>query len=80
MVFARMGRLPVLAQTDKKTLNRINWLIQDTQREPFSGIGAPEALKHNLTGCRSRRMDKEHRFVYKVEKGTLYIVQCRYHY
>lgn len=67
-------------KTDKKILSRINRLIQDTQREQFSGIGDPEALRHNLTVYWSRRIDKEHRFVYKVEKDTLYIVQCRYHY
>jgi len=67
-------------KTDKNTVNRINRLIQDTQRSPFSGIGGPEALRYNLAGYWSRRIDKEHRFVYKVEKDTLHIAQCRYHY
>jgi len=67
-------------KTDKATVNRINRLIQDAQRSPFSGIGDPEALRHNLAGYWSRRIDKEHRFVYKVEKDTLHIAQCRYHY
>jgi len=65
---------------DKTILNRINRLIRDTQRSPFSGIGEPEALRHNLAGYWSRRIDKEHRLIYKVENGALHIVQCRYHY
>lgn len=65
---------------DKKKLRRINDLIKATKREPFSGIGDPEPLRHNLTGYWSRRIDQEHRFVYKVENNVLYIAQCRYHY
>ena len=65
---------------DKKKLKRINMLIKDITRNPFEGIGAPEALKHNWSGYWSRRIDREHRLVYKVADGHLYIAQCRYHY
>ena len=66
--------------TDKAKLKRINALIRDIQRDPFSGIGKPEPLRHNLTGLWSRRIDDEHRLVYVVEGETIIIVQCRYHY
>jgi toxin YoeB len=65
---------------DKKKLNRINELIKHTVREPFKGIGNPEALKHDLQGYWSRRIDSEHRLVYKCSKTHLTIVACRYHY
>ena len=65
---------------DKQMLKRINELIRDIQRKPFEGIGKPEALKFSLAGYWSRRIDQEHRLVYKVEKDALYIAQCRYHY
>ncbi|MCP5103396.1 MAG: Txe/YoeB family addiction module toxin [bacterium] len=67
-------------KTDKKILKRINLLIRDIQREPFKGIGNPEPLKFNWTGYWSRRIDLEHRLVYKVQGDTLSIAQCRYHY
>jgi toxin YoeB len=66
--------------TDKKILKRINSLIKDIQRHPFSGIGDPEPLKYNWSGYWSRRIDKEHRVVYKATDEALYIAQCRYHY
>lgn len=66
--------------TDKKTLNRINLLIKDILRHPFEGIGDPEPLKHNWSGYWSRRIDREHRIVYKATDDALYIVQCRFHY
>jgi len=65
---------------DKKTLKRINLLIQDMQRNPFSGIGKPEPLKENLSGFWSRRIDDQNRIVYKFENNTLYIVACKTHY
>ena len=65
---------------DKKTLKRIHQLIQETQREPFAGLGKPEPLKYEWTGYWSRRIDDTHRMVYKVEDGELIIVQLRYHY
>lgn len=67
-------------QTDKKVLKRVNALIQNTQRTPFEGLGDPEPLKHQLSGFWSRRIDKEHRLVYRVDDEYLTIVQCRYHY
>ncbi|BBC25976.1 Txe/YoeB family addiction module toxin [Pseudanabaena sp. ABRG5-3] len=67
-------------KTDKKILNRINSLIKDIQRDPYSGIGKPEALKHGLSGYWSRRIDDEHRILYKVEDDALLLVQIRYHY
>jgi toxin YoeB len=67
-------------KNDKQKLKRINELIKDCQRNKFEGIGKPEPLKENLSGLWSRRIDNEHRFVYKVEDNRLHVVQCRYHY
>ncbi len=66
--------------TDKKKLKRINELIKSTLRDPFSGIGNPEPLKHDLQGYWSRRIDGEHRLVYSFENEVLEIIACRYHY
>ncbi len=66
--------------TDKKILKRINTLIRDIQRQPFEGLGDPEPLRHNWSGYWSRRIDREHRLVYRVMDDSLVIVQCRYHY
>jgi toxin YoeB len=63
-----------------KTLKRINELIKATLRDPYYGIGKPEPLKFDMSGCFSRRIDAEHRLVYKVEDDNLIIIQCRYHY
>lgn len=65
---------------DKKTLKRINKLINETLRTPFEGIGKPEALKENLSGFWSRRIDETHRLVYAVDDEHLTIIACRYHY
>jgi len=65
---------------DKKPLKRINTLIQETVREPFTGIGKPEPLRENLSGFWSRRIDDTHRLVYTVENENLAIITCRYHY
>lgn len=67
-------------QTDKTMLRRINMLIRDIQRDPFSGMGKPEPLKFNLSGYWSRRIDAEHRIVYKIIDGNLAIAQLRNHY
>lgn len=67
-------------RTDRKKLKRINSLIRDIVRHPFEGIGDAEPLRHNWAGYWSRRIDREHRLVYKVAEDTIYIVQCRYHY
>ena len=65
---------------DKKLLKRIHSLIQDIQRSPFEGIGKPEPLKQALSGYWSRRINGEHRIVYKVEDDSLFIAQLRHHY
>jgi toxin YoeB len=67
-------------EVDKKMLLRINDLIKDTLRSPFKGIGKPEPLKGNYTGCWSRRINDEHRLVYAVREKRLHILQCRFHY
>ncbi|MCI2245628.1 Txe/YoeB family addiction module toxin [Xanthomonas sp. PPL568] len=67
-------------QADKKMLKRINDLIKAIQRDPFQGIGKPEPLRHALAGYWSRRINDEHRIVYKVEQDVLLIAQVRYHY
>ena len=67
-------------QTDRKMVQRINELIRDALRNPFTGIGKPEPLKGNLRGWWSRRIDNEHRLVYRVENETLIVMQCRFHY
>ena len=67
-------------QTDKKILKRINQLIKEIQRSPFQGVGKPEPLKHGLAAYWSRRINDEHRIVYKVENKSVYIAQLRYHY
>lgn len=66
--------------TDKKMLKRINTLIADILRHTFTGIGEPEPLKHNWSGYWSRRINLEHRIVYKVLENGVIIAQCRYHY
>jgi len=65
---------------DKKTLKRINKLLTETLRNPFEGIGKPEALKENLYGFWSRRIDEANRLVYAVDDKQLTIISCRYHY
>ncbi|MGS0742687.1 Txe/YoeB family addiction module toxin [Glaciimonas sp. GG7] len=65
---------------DKKTLKRINELIKSAQRTPFEGIGKPEALKENLSGFWSRRIDESNRLVYEVSDVAISIISCRYHY
>ena len=65
---------------DKRTIERINKLIQEVMRHPTEGIGKPEPLKHALAGWWSRRINDEHRMVYKLESNALWIAQLRYHY
>jgi toxin YoeB len=65
---------------DRKMVERINKLIQEVKRDPFSGVGKPEPLKHALAGFWSRRITDEHRMVYRVEGDSLQIAQLRYHY
>jgi toxin YoeB len=65
---------------DRKILKRINMLIKDVMRSPFVGIGKPEALKANLSGYWSRRINDEHRLVYTIKDADLVVIACRYHY
>lgn len=67
-------------QHDRRMVERINRLIRETEREPFAGIGKPEPLKHALAGYWSRRINDEHRMVYRIEGDALCIAQLRYHY
>lgn len=67
-------------KSDKKVLRRINQLIKEIQRTPFEGIGKPEPLKHGLAGYWSRRINDEHRLVYKITEDSVLIAQLRYHY
>lgn len=66
--------------TDKKTLKRINSLIKDIERGGYEGIGKPEALKGDLSGLWSRRIDDTHRLVYRIRDGVIEIVSCKGHY
>ena len=65
---------------DRKTLKRINALVKDTLRSPFEGIGKPEALRWDLAGAWSRRIDAANRLVYCVEEDAICILSCRDHY
>ena len=65
---------------DRKTLERVNVLIRDCQRDPFHGIGKPEPLKANLAGFWSRRIDDANRLVYRINGDSVEILSCRYHY
>jgi toxin YoeB len=67
-------------EKDRKKALRIIKLIKEAQKDPFSGTGKPEPLKHELSGCWSRRIDKEHRLVYQVKEDKIRILACRYHY
>jgi toxin YoeB len=66
--------------TDPKLLKRVNELIKAIQRQPFQGIGDPEPLKHDFAGFWSRRVNREHRLVYRVDANGLAVAACRYHY
>jgi toxin YoeB len=65
---------------DKKILAKINDLLKDISRTPFSGLGKPEPLKHKYKGLWSRRIDGEHRLIYKVKDEEILIAKCRFHY
>lgn len=67
-------------RTDPSMLKRINELIKDVRRSPFSGIGKPEPLKHNLSGFWSRRINDGNRLVYAIEKDAVVIISCKGHY
>lgn len=67
-------------KTDRATVNRLNRLLNEVLRDPVSGIGKPEPLRHVLAGCWSRRIDEEHRLVYLVDGDDVVVLQARYHY
>jgi len=67
-------------KNDRKILKKVNELIKDIMRTPFEGIGKPEPLRFELSGCWSRRIDLEHRLVYEVEDDIVKIIACRFHY
>ena len=67
-------------KNDKQKAKRVNELIRDIARNPFDGIGKPEALGYNYTGFWSRRIDEEHRLIYRVVENEIQIVKCRFHY
>jgi len=67
-------------KVNKKNLKKINELIRDISRSPFSGIGKPEPLKHKYKGFWSRRIDEEHRLIYQIKDEEIRIVKCRFHY
>ena len=67
-------------ETDKKMVRRINELLKDISRNPFSAIGKPEPLKYKYKGFWSRRINEEHRLIYQVRENEILIAKCRYHY
>ena len=69
-----------LQKNDKQKINKINELLKDISRSPYEGIGKPEALKFKYAGYWSRRIDEEHRLIYKVEQDEIQILKCRFHY
>jgi toxin YoeB len=66
--------------TDKQKLKRINELLKDIARNPYEGIGKPEPLRFNYSGFWSRRIDEEHRLIYRVIENEIQIIKCRFHY
>jgi len=75
-----LNNLKFWEKNDKRIIKKIILLIEDIKITPYIGIGKPEQLKHNLKKCYSRRINKEHRLVYKVKNNTIIIYSCRFHY
>ena len=80
-----MERIKLIDSFEEKDKTVLIWvidskLIKEVQRDPFTGTGKPEPLKHGLSGCWSRRIDQEHRLVYQVREDKIRILACRYHY
>ena len=67
-------------KSDKKTFNKLVKLIEETRRNPFTGTGKPEPLRHQFAGCWSRRINDQHRLIYIVTYDSIDIVSCRFHY
>lgn len=67
-------------EQNKRIVEKIQKLLKAIAKDPFKGIGKPEPLKYQLSGCWSRRINKEHRLVYRVQNEELQLISCRYHY
>ena len=67
-------------ETNPKIVARIRSLLASLRATPFAGIGKPESLKHDLAGYWSRRINREHRLVYRIENEEIIVIQCRFHY
>ena len=82
LVFDRnaLGDLRYWIETDRRKATKIIDLIENILASPFAGLGMPEPLKFELAGCWSRRIDQEHRLIYKVERDAIIVLACRYHY
>ncbi|MDI5937464.1 toxin YoeB [Micromonospora haikouensis] len=80
LVFTATAWNQYLSHTDRKLVKRINDLIADVMRNEHEGIGKPEPLRGELSGYWSRRIDREHRLVYRITKNDVEIIACRYHY
>lgn len=80
MALRCLDRVPEWQDVDRKKLAKLNSLIKEVIRTPYEGTGKPEALKGNLEGFWSRRIDQEHRLVYKICGDDIEIAQCRGHY
>ena len=80
LIFSETAWSQYLSHTDRKLIKRINDLIADVMHNGYRGIGKPEPLRGELTGLWSRRIDQEHRLVYRIKDGDVEIVACRYRY
>lgn len=80
LIFSATAWAQYLSHTDRKLIKRINDLIADVMRNGYEGIGKPEPLRGELSGLWSRRIDREHRLVYRIKDGDVEIVACKYHY
>jgi toxin YoeB len=80
LIFSETAWSQYLSHTDRKLIKRINDLIADIMRNGYRGIGKPEPLRGELSGLWSRRIDQEHRLVYRLKDEDVEIVACRYHY
>jgi len=80
LIFSATAWSQYLSHTDRKLIKRINDLIADVMRNGYAGIGKPEPLRGELSGLWSRRIDREHRLVYRIKDGDIEIVACKYHY
>ncbi len=80
LVFTATAWDQYLSHTDRRLIKRLNDLIADVMRNEHEGIGKPEPLRGELSGFWSRRIDREHRLVYRIEDGDVEIIACRYHY